>query len=206
MRKRTSSGFTLIELLVVITIIGILSTSAVSVYTSQIQKARDSTRITSISAIRSWVEQFYQDKWAYPEPSEFLQIKTYTPNLPKDPKTWQASSTTSFDYAYVVWPDSSSIIAQDFEISTWLENSGNISDKAARDGGWAWAVELARLEIWIDIVTNPTPISGVRTANASWVGATTIPPTACGNISWAVWGAKCTASSGSATSNILIIR
>jgi prepilin-type N-terminal cleavage/methylation domain-containing protein len=45
-------GFTLIELLVVITIIGILATGAVTVYTSQIQKARDTTRITSMNALK----------------------------------------------------------------------------------------------------------------------------------------------------------
>jgi prepilin-type N-terminal cleavage/methylation domain-containing protein len=50
--QNTKLGFTLIELLVVITIIGILATGATSIYTSQIQKARDSTRITSISAIQ----------------------------------------------------------------------------------------------------------------------------------------------------------
>ncbi|MDR1945201.1 MAG: type II secretion system GspH family protein, partial [Candidatus Peribacteria bacterium] len=37
-------AFTLIELLVVITIIGILAVGSVTVYTSQIQKARDSSR------------------------------------------------------------------------------------------------------------------------------------------------------------------
>ncbi|MBT3853722.1 prepilin-type N-terminal cleavage/methylation domain-containing protein [bacterium] len=59
--QRTKLGFTLIELLVVITIIGILATGATSVYTSQIQKARDSTRITDIKAVQSGVEQEYQD-------------------------------------------------------------------------------------------------------------------------------------------------
>jgi type IV pilus assembly protein PilA len=51
--QNTKLGFTLIELLVVITIIGILATGAVSVYTSQIQKARDSTRLTDIGAVRA---------------------------------------------------------------------------------------------------------------------------------------------------------
>jgi prepilin-type N-terminal cleavage/methylation domain-containing protein len=45
-------GFTLIELLVVITIIGILATGATTVFTAQIQKARDTTRITSLNALK----------------------------------------------------------------------------------------------------------------------------------------------------------
>ncbi len=46
--KNNSRGFTLIELLVVITIIGILATGGVGVFTQQIQKARDTTRITDL--------------------------------------------------------------------------------------------------------------------------------------------------------------
>jgi general secretion pathway protein G len=59
-------GFTLIELLVVITIIGILATGAVTVFTSQIQKARDTTRISDLKSLQTAVEQAYQDEAAYP--------------------------------------------------------------------------------------------------------------------------------------------
>jgi general secretion pathway protein G len=62
-------GFTLIELLVVITIIGILATGATTVFTSQIQKARDTTRITSVNALKGAVEQVYQDTSEYPQSS-----------------------------------------------------------------------------------------------------------------------------------------
>jgi general secretion pathway protein G len=65
--QRTKLGFTLIELMVVITIIGILATGAVSVYTSQIQKARDSNRVTSLKALQSSVEQAYSDVSEYPD-------------------------------------------------------------------------------------------------------------------------------------------
>jgi prepilin-type N-terminal cleavage/methylation domain-containing protein len=49
----SKKAFTLIELLVVITIIGILATGATAVYTSQIQKARDTTRINDIEALKA---------------------------------------------------------------------------------------------------------------------------------------------------------
>ncbi len=67
MKCSLKQGFTLIELLVVITIIGILATGAVSVYTSQIQKARDTTRINDVKALQSGVEQYYQDTYVYPQ-------------------------------------------------------------------------------------------------------------------------------------------
>jgi len=65
-QQKTKLGFTLIELMVVITIIGILATGAVSVYTSQIQKARDSNRVTSIKTLQTAVEQSYSDLSEYP--------------------------------------------------------------------------------------------------------------------------------------------
>ncbi len=67
MIKTLQKGFTLIELLVVITIIGILATGAVTTFTSQIQKARDTTRISDLKALGGGVEQFYQDTSVYPQ-------------------------------------------------------------------------------------------------------------------------------------------
>jgi prepilin-type N-terminal cleavage/methylation domain-containing protein len=66
LQQKNKKGFTLIELLVVITIIGILATGAVSVFTSQIQKARDTTRINDTKALQGGIEQFYQDTSVYP--------------------------------------------------------------------------------------------------------------------------------------------
>jgi general secretion pathway protein G len=82
-------GFTLIELLVVITIIGILATGGVVTYTSQIQKARDTTRITDIKSVQSGLEQYYQDKTVYPDTTvaSFSGITAYVPKIPKDPKS-----------------------------------------------------------------------------------------------------------------------
>ena len=84
-------GFTLIELLVVITIIGILATGGVVTYTSQIQKARDTTRITDVKALQSGIEQYYQDKAEYPDATtaSFSGVTSYVPKMPKDPKSGQ---------------------------------------------------------------------------------------------------------------------
>ncbi|USN59359.1 MAG: prepilin-type N-terminal cleavage/methylation domain-containing protein [Candidatus Peribacteria bacterium] len=70
--KAIVKGFTLIELLVVITIIGILATGATSVYTSQIQKARDTTRLNDLSALQASIEQVYQDTSEYPGSDSFF--------------------------------------------------------------------------------------------------------------------------------------
>ncbi len=65
--KQNTKGFTLIELLVVITIIGILAVGGTTVYTSQIQKARDTTRLSDAKAFQGAVEQVFADLAVYPD-------------------------------------------------------------------------------------------------------------------------------------------
>jgi prepilin-type N-terminal cleavage/methylation domain-containing protein len=166
MNKFSNKAFTLIELLVVITIIGILATWAVAVYTSQIQKWRDATRITSVNALKWWIEQFYQDDSKYPSTwSWFVWVKTYVPVLPKDPKTWENSNNTSFDYSYAVWKDWNGIVNQVYEVSTWLENSWNVTAKAGSGSDW-WNDDY-RLEIWI-ILTSAAAAWDVLDTNIKW--------------------------------------
>lgn len=165
-------AFTLIELLVVITIIGILATWATTVYTSQIQKARDSTRLTDITALRGWAEQFYQDKGQYPYTTNtnntfpaynFGWIKIYTPKLPEDPKSWETTANSSFDYIYTVWEDDNNITWQDYEFSTTFENTWNIENKAGKD----WWGDDYRVEIWVDIEWNATNVSGAISSSVA---------------------------------------
>ncbi len=148
MRHIITKGFTLIELLVVITIIGILATGAVTTFTSQIQKARDTTRISDIKAIQGGVEQFYQDGGSYPQKgTSFSGVTDYVQTLPSDPKSWQASANSVFDYTYNVSADANTIPEQQYELSTHFEQSGNISKKAATDNG----DDPYRLEIGISL-------------------------------------------------------
>jgi len=99
--KNTTRGFTLIELLVVITIIGILATGATTIYTAQIQKARDTTRIGDLKALQNGVEQVYQDSSIFPTALTFstggtvagqvvIGVTAYVPRLPADPKMNQS--------------------------------------------------------------------------------------------------------------------
>lgn len=191
MLPQSKKGFTLIELLVVITIIGILAVWAVSVYTSQIQKARDTTRLNDIKALQSWVEQVYQDGSSYPAADNTFStwVAVYVPRLPSDPKNWElcnkwdiwASNATPCEYIYEVWPDKNSIIRWQYEISTWFENSWNISAKAAKD----WWNDNSRYEVWLEIDTNDSwCVVNNRISKVTWTytDATTCPTRA--NNSW----------------------
>jgi len=164
-KLQNNKGFTLIELLVVITIIGILATGAVATYTSQIQKARDTTRINDIKALQSWVEQFYQDAGEYPSQwASFSWVVVYTPKIPKDPKTGQECNGSSCDYAYQVNSDANTVVRQEYELSIWFENAWTKTSK----WGWDGWNDPNRLEIWIDLGGNDTRLNGKQALN-SWV-------------------------------------
>lgn len=150
MLQTVKKGFTLIELLVVITIIGILATGATTVYTSQIQKARDTTRVSDMKALQGAVEQAYQDDGQYPwlGTNFDADVDAYMPRLPSDPRSGIAG-VSAFDYLYNGSQDTNNIPFQEYELSTTFEQSGNLTTKAAdtADSG----NDNNRLEIGINL-------------------------------------------------------
>jgi prepilin-type N-terminal cleavage/methylation domain-containing protein len=155
--QNIKKGFTLIELLVVITIIGILATWATTVYTSQIQKARDTTRVTDIKALQGWVEQYYQDSSVYPIwlsnwTTDSTSVMTFLPNLAEDPKHDQTCNGSRCWYIYFVGSDENLIAQGSYEISTAFESQWNVDNKAATD---TWGDD-DRLEVWLNNNTNDT--------------------------------------------------
>ncbi len=194
----SKKAFTLIELLVVITIIGILATGAVATYTSQIQKSRDSTRLTDLSALRWALEQAYWDISYYPwvnnvatpdcSPTwseanlKCLWSLWYLDKLPTDPKSWQAWNWTSLDYTYAVWPKDN-VVKQIFEISTWFESSWY------KTKAWSWADNWnddSRLEIWHVAIWIRTHVSTTYTPAAP--AAAMLNSTAGLKLSWVSCG------------------
>jgi len=177
-------GFTLIELLVVITIIGILATGAVTVYTSQIQKARDTTRITDMTALKWWLEQAFQDMSMYPWKAATITLSTWcdsTANmsnssvyctvslgflnsLPKDPKSGQSWNWSALDYTYNVW-DSNWVLNQTYEISTWVEANWFKTSKA--DNKVDWWNDANRVEFWIPWVWLKTCTAGTTSCTTN---------------------------------------
>lgn len=170
-------GFTLIELLVVITIIGILATGATATYTTQIQKARDTTRINDIKALDSWVNQSYNDVSEYPKGSTLSpELAKYMWKFPKDPKHAQpcndggvAANAPDCAYAYIAGPDNNWISFWEYELSTAFENLWNVTEKAGKDGGGIAGWQIVRLEIWLDTPNNNTTVGKDSVWNFSWI-------------------------------------
>lgn len=95
-------GFTLIEFLIVMSIIGILTISGISTFTTSLQRSRDARRKADISTIQKGLELYYTDKNAYPltgpnnsstrmcsqgfrTAAQTCDAPIYIQNLPKDP-------------------------------------------------------------------------------------------------------------------------
>jgi len=165
MLQSIKKGFTLIELLVVITIIGILATGATTIYTSQIQKARDTTRVSDMKALQGGIEQAYQDNTQYPGLGVALDaaIDPYIPRLPSDPKSGIAG-TSAFDYLYNASQDTNNIPFQEYEVSTTFEQQGNLDTKADNTADSGSDDERLELGINVDDAQHETVVAGAITS------------------------------------------
>lgn len=221
MKLQNKRGFTLIELLVVITIIGILATGATTVYTSQIQKARDTTRINDIKAIQSAVEQVYQDRAVYPptssafitDPSGWVSVKTYMPRLPRDPKNgqtcakWVDTAPTSplCVYVYKVKVDSNWIKQWAYALATAFESSWKIKSDGKKDGGQS----NDRWELWnllsVTSGANAYQSSDIDLSHTDTLETTIKSATGVSNNAWAPFTWNDTGYNGTTTGPMLIL-
>jgi prepilin-type N-terminal cleavage/methylation domain-containing protein len=144
--KNNTRGFTLIELLVVITIIGILATGGTAVFTTQIQKARDSTRQSDMAQYATATEQYLSDNTTYPAVAGYTwSVAKYMSKLTKDPRNGDATCKTnvgtliSCGYYYNVSANSDGLTQMVYKLWATLENQWNINKFASgtADGGTA---------------------------------------------------------------------
>lgn len=99
-----NKGFTLIELLVAISIIAILVTISVLVYSQISINSRDQRRVQDINIIKQALELYRRDNSSYPQSSDnkvatlSTVLTPYLPTLPEDPLA------TTY-YKYRAFPD-----------------------------------------------------------------------------------------------------
>ena len=75
--KKENKWFTLVELIVVITILAILWIIAFISLQWYSKTARDSTRISDLSTMKTSLELFNLDAWKYPETTDWFEV-TYS--------------------------------------------------------------------------------------------------------------------------------
>ena len=143
-------AFTLIELLVVITIIGILAVGAVSVFTTQLEWARDSTRINDLKIMETACHQIYNDTTEYPAISAFeTDIEPYISKALVDPKSgkstcWATDGDRSqiCQWYYTVDDDSYGSINSVFKVWAHFEKLTNFERKAK--------IDWSETDWWVD--------------------------------------------------------
>lgn len=127
-KKQQHSGFTVVELLIVIVVLGILATIVSTIYSGAHERARDTTRLNDITAIKESLETYRASKGTYPvavsgpyggwdssaDPSKAfltnLQQSGYMNNVPKDPTNTGpvgGDLTTGYRYQYSYFSDTS---------------------------------------------------------------------------------------------------
>ena len=152
--KIQKQAFTLVELIVVITILAILWTIAFISLQWYSTQARDSTRLSDISTMKTSLELFHLWAWKYPQPTDGVAI-TYSwwtvwtqwtfgnsvfinvdklDKIPTDP-------LTDKKYTY-------SVTTNEYELAWMLEWDPLTFNPYMLDGAFAWTVEATAIVEW----------------------------------------------------------
>jgi general secretion pathway protein G len=91
LHRSRERGFTLLELMVVISMILVLMSIAVPMYTQSVVRARESVLRQDLFTLRSVISQYTLDKAKAPQGLEDLKTAGYIREIPKDPMTNEAN-------------------------------------------------------------------------------------------------------------------
>ena len=91
LKTRRSAGFTLLEMMIVISIMVILMSIALPIYSRSVLQARESMLRQDLFEMRSLISQYTLDKQKAPQSLEDLVQGGYIKVIPKDPITNEAN-------------------------------------------------------------------------------------------------------------------
>ncbi len=86
-RIRSGRGFTFVELLVVITIIVLLVTMAIPIYTRTITRSKETVLKNNLFTLRMVIDNYTYDKQKAPQSLQDLVTEGYLKEVPYDPIT-----------------------------------------------------------------------------------------------------------------------
>ena len=85
--RRRLRGFTIVELMVVITIIVILVTIAIPIYSNTIRRSKESVLANNLMTLRTVIDNYTYDKTKAPQSLQDLVSGGYLKDIPYDPMT-----------------------------------------------------------------------------------------------------------------------
>jgi len=91
-RRAFRSGFTLIELMIVMSLIVVLASITLAVYTNSVTRAKESVLKEDLFRMRDAIDQYYADKGKYPPTLQDLVSDKYIRTIPADPFTQSADT------------------------------------------------------------------------------------------------------------------
>jgi len=94
-RRRSGAGFTLIELMIVMSLIVILASIGLTLYTNSVIRAKESVLKEDLFRMRDAIDQYYADKGKYPVTLDSLVSEKYLRSIPVDPFTNSADTWRS---------------------------------------------------------------------------------------------------------------
>ena len=94
-RHRSGAGFTLIELMIVMSLIVILASIGLTLYTNSVIRAKESVLKEDLFRMRDAIDQYYADKGKYPATLDALVSEKYLRSIPVDPFTNSADTWRS---------------------------------------------------------------------------------------------------------------
>ena len=92
--RRSSRGFTLIEMVVVISLILILVSIAVPIYSQSIRRAREAVLRQDLFTLRQVISQYTLDKQKAPQSLDDVISAGYLKVIPTDPMTGSSNGAT----------------------------------------------------------------------------------------------------------------
>jgi general secretion pathway protein G len=125
LRRRHCLGFTLIEMMIVISLIVILISVAVPIYTQSVLRAKESVLRQNLFTLRSLISQYTLDKQKAPQSLDDLVQAGYIKQIPIDPMTGRNDTWVPEQEDTVMSPDQQ-------ETGIWDVHSG--SETVSSDG------------------------------------------------------------------------
>ena len=87
----SASGFTLLEMMIVISIMVILISIAMPIYSQSVLRSREAVLRNDLFELRSLISQYTLDKQKAPQSLDDLVTASYIKIIPKDPMTNEAN-------------------------------------------------------------------------------------------------------------------